>query len=164
MEVNLISDTLIHPVEKIKIKNFHVFDIHWLDRTSCYTIVKVASLNVMMALNVAGLSSQYGRRLQLKCLHYQKPTFRNASLMMPDSKKKKKKKKKTAREKSRECCNHKPQPFPDTKRKRKLTNPNKQESNKHMKSNKISSLFPKRGNCTAKRTEKHKNKMTQGKT
>ena len=28
----------------------------------------------------------------------------------------------------------------------------------------ISSLFPKRGNRNAKRTEKHKNKITQGKT
>ena len=31
-------------------------------------------------------------------------------------------------------------------------------------STKISSLFPKRGNRNAKRIEKHKNKMTQGKT
>ena len=30
-------------------------------------------------------------------------------------------------------------------------------------STKISSLFPKRGNRNAKRTEKHENKMTQGK-
>ena len=33
--------------------------------------------------------------------------------------------KKKVREKSRECHNHKPQPFPDAKRKRKPTNPNK---------------------------------------
>ena len=33
-----------------------------------------------------------------------------------------------------------------------------------MKSTKISSLFPKRGNRNTKRTEKHKNKMTHGKT
>ena len=58
----------------------------------------------------------------------------------------------------------KPQPFPDTKRKRKPTNPNKHKSNNRTKSTKISSLFPKRGNRNAKRTEKHKNKMTQGKT
>ena len=32
------------------------------------------------------------------------------------------------------------------------------------KSTKISSLFPKRGNRNTKRTEKHKNKMTHGKT
>ena len=32
------------------------------------------------------------------------------------------------------------------------------------KSTKISYLFPKQGNCNAKRTEKHKKKMTQGKT
>ena len=36
--------------------------------------------------------------------------------------------KKKVREKSRECHNHKPQPFPDTKRKRKPTNPNKHKS------------------------------------
>ena len=68
------------------------------------------------------------------------------------------------REKSRECHNHKPQPFPDPKRKRKPTNPNKHKPNKRTKSTKISSLFPKRGNRNTKRTEKHKNKMTHGKT
>ena len=68
------------------------------------------------------------------------------------------------REKSRECHNHKPQPFPDPKRKRKPTNPNKHKLNKRTKSTKISCLFPKRGNCNTKRTEKHKNKMTHGKT
>ena len=68
------------------------------------------------------------------------------------------------REKSRECHNHKPQPFPDIKRKRKPTNPNKHKSNKHTKSTKISSLFPKQGNRNTKRTEKHKNKMTYSKT
>ena len=68
------------------------------------------------------------------------------------------------REKSRECHNHKPQPFLDPKRKRKLTNPNKQKPNKRTKSTKISSLFPKRGYRITKRTEKHKNKMTHGKT
>ena len=72
--------------------------------------------------------------------------------------------KKKEREKSREYLNHKPQPFPDTKRKRKPTKPNKHKSNKRTKSNKISSIVPKRGNRNAKRTEKHKNKITQGKT
>ena len=71
---------------------------------------------------------------------------------------------KKVRVKSRECHNHKLQPFPDPKRKRKPTNPNKHKSNKRTKSTKISSLFPKRGNRNAKRTEKHKKKMTQGKT
>ena len=71
---------------------------------------------------------------------------------------------KKVREKSRECHNHKPQAFPDPKRKRKPTNPNKHKSNKRTKSTKISSLFPKRGNRNTKRTEKHKNKMTHGKT
>ena len=33
-----------------------------------------------------------------------------------------------------------------------------------MKNTKVSSLFPKRGNRNTKRTEKHKNKMAQGKT
>ena len=50
----------------------------------------------------------------------------------------------------------------DTKRKRKQTKPNKRKSNKRTKSTKISSLFHKRGNHNAKRTEKHKNKITQG--
>ena len=71
---------------------------------------------------------------------------------------------KEVREKSRECHNHKPQPFPDPKRKRKPTNLNKQKPNKRTKSTKISYLFPKRGNRNTKRTEKHKNKMTHGKT
>ena len=72
--------------------------------------------------------------------------------------------KKKVREKSREWHNHKPQPFPDPKRKRKPTNLNKQKPNKRTKSTKISSLSPKRGNRSTKRTEKHKNKMTHGKT
>ena len=71
---------------------------------------------------------------------------------------------KKVREKSRECHNHKPQHFPDSKRKRKPTNLNKHKPNKCTKSTKISSLFPKRGNRNTKRTEKHKNKMTHGKT
>ena len=71
---------------------------------------------------------------------------------------------KKVREKSRECHNHKPKPFPDPKRKRKPTNLNKHKPNKRTKSTKISSLFPKRGNRNTKRTEKHKNKMTHGKT
>ena len=58
------------------------------------------------------------------------------------------------REKSRECHNHKPQPFPDPKRKRKPTNLNKHKPEKRTK----------RGNRNTKRTEKHKNKMTHGKT
>ena len=72
--------------------------------------------------------------------------------------------KQKGREKSRECHNHKPQPFPDTKRKRKPTKPNKPKSNKRKKSTKISSLFPTRGNRNAKRTEKHNVKIKQGKT
>ena len=71
---------------------------------------------------------------------------------------------KKVRGKSRECHNHKPQPFPDIKWKRPPPNPNKHKSIKRTKITKISSLFPKRGNRNAKRTEKHKNKMAQGKT
>ena len=51
-----------------------------------------------------------------------------------------------------------------SQRKRKPTKPNKHKSNKRTKRTRISSLFPKRGNRNAKRTEKHKNKITQGKT
>ena len=40
---------------------------------------------------------------------------------------------KKVREKSRGCHSHKPQPFPDIKRKRKPTNPNKHKSNKRTK-------------------------------
>ena len=68
------------------------------------------------------------------------------------------------RKMSRECHNHKPQPFPDPKRKRRPTNLNKQKPNKRTKSTRMSFLFPKRGNRNTKRTEKHKNKMTHGKT
>ena len=62
-------------------------------------------------------------------------------------------KKKKVTEKSR-----KPQFFLDTKRKRKQTKPNQRESNKRTKSTMISSLFPKRGNRNAKRTENARTK------
>ena len=62
------------------------------------------------------------------------------------------------------CRSKTGKPFPDPKRKRKPTNLNKHKPNKCTKSTKISSLFPKRGNRNTKRTEKHKNKMTHGKT
>ena len=71
---------------------------------------------------------------------------------------------KKVKEKTRECHNHKPQPFPDTKRKRKQTKPNQRKSNKRTKSTKTSALFSKRGNRNAKRTEQRKIKITQGKT
>ena len=60
----------------------------------------------------------------------------------------------------RKYHNHKPQPFPDTKRRRKQTKPNKRKSNRRTKSTKLSSFFPKRGNGNAKRSEKHKYKIT----
>ena len=66
---------------------------------------------------------------------------------------------KKVREKSRECHNHKPQPFQEPKRKKKPTNLNKHKPNKRTKTKR--SLFPKRGNRNTKRTEKHTNKMTQ---
>ena len=44
------------------------------------------------------------------------------------------------------------------------TDKSKQAQTEQTKSTKISSLFPKRGNRNTKRTEKHKNKMTHGKT
>ena len=68
------------------------------------------------------------------------------------------------RENSRECHNHKPHPIPDTKRKRKQIKSNKRKSNKGTKSTKISSLFLKQDNRNAKRIEKYKNKIPQGKT
>ena len=71
--------------------------------------------------------------------------------------------KKKVREKSRECHNHKSQPFLDTKRKMKQTKPNKRKSNKLTKSTKINSLFPQPGNRNAKRTENYTNKITQEK-
>ena len=71
---------------------------------------------------------------------------------------------KKVREKSRGCHNNKPQPFPDTKRKRKQTKPNKRKSNKLTESTKISFLFLMRGNRNAQRTENHRNKITLGKT
>ena len=91
-------------------------------------------------------------RIRCQLLTYSRPKL--ASYCMPEK----------VREKSRECHNHKPQPFPDPKRKRKPTNLNKHKPNKRTKSTKISSLFPKPGNRNTKRTEKHKNKMTHGKT
>ena len=65
--------------------------------------------------------------------------------------------------KFRECQYHRPKPIPDTRKgKRKQTKPNKRKSNKCTKS--TSSLFPKRDNRNAKRTQKYNNKITQGKT
>ena len=86
------------------------------------------------------------------------------SMMTPAERLLSKKKGKKKKKKSRDCHNHKPPPFPDIKRKRKQTKPNKRKSNKRTESTKISSLFPKRGNRNARRTEKHKNKITVGKT
>ena len=100
-----------------------------------------------------------------RCPWYTRPQSRSTAL--PRLRKKTKwgtNNYKKVRDKSRECHNHKPQPFQDIKRKRKPTNLNKHKPNKRTKSTKISSLFPKRGNRNTKRTGKHKNKMTHGKT
>ena len=52
-----ISHTLIRPVGKIKIANFHVFDIHWLYRTSKYVIV--ITLWRTSAIEVTALSNTH---------------------------------------------------------------------------------------------------------
>ena len=66
-----------------------------------------------------------------------------------------------SKKKVRECRNHKPQPFPDTKRKRKQTKSNKRKSNKRTKNTNFSSLLL---IAMLKGLKKHKNKLTQGKT
>ena len=45
---------------KIKIENSHVFDIHWLYRTSSIPSLRLTSVNVMTSLNVKIMLSQYG--------------------------------------------------------------------------------------------------------
>ena len=128
-----------------------------------YTILTLSILTLKPQQTVwnVHLANKGKRKVQgVTCRIHSQATRRRQNRQ----KKKKKKKKKMVSEKFRECHNYKPQPFPDTKRKRKPTNPNKHKSNKRAQSTKISSLFPKRGNRNAKRTEKHKNKMTQGKT
>ena len=52
----------------------------------------------------------------------------------------------------------------EKQQKKKKNTKKKKKKKKRKKSTKISSVFPKRGNRNAKRTEKHKNKITQGKT
>ena len=70
--------------------------------------------------------------------------------------------KQKVREKSNGCHNYKQQPIPDTKKKRKQTEPNKRKSNKRTKSTTIGSLLPKRGNRNAQWTEN--NDKTQHKS
>ena len=64
------------------------------------------------------------------------------SVLRDSKKKKKKKKKKNGREKSRECHNHKPQPFPDTKRERKPTNLNKHKRTNVRKALRLALISP----------------------
>ena len=54
--------------------------------------------------------------------------------------------------------------LPRDKKEEETDESKQHKSNKRTKSTKISSPFPKRDNHNAKRTEKHKNKMAQGKT
>ena len=49
--------------------------IHWLYRTSRYAIVKVTERNDVTKRH--GYCHQNMRRLESKCLHYQKSAFRN---------------------------------------------------------------------------------------
>ena len=70
------------------------------------------------------------------------PQSQTAALPRHQEEKEIDKSKKRVREKSMECRNHKPQLFPDTKRKRKPTNPNKHKSNKRTKSTKIRLALP----------------------
>ena len=72
---------------------------------------------------------------------------------------------KKGKRKTRECHNHKPQPFPDSKRKKKQTKRNKHKSNKRTKSSKISSLSStSEVIAMLKGLKKHKKKIIQGKT
>ena len=119
---------------------------HIPDCTECTTQIKPLAVYPEIRLLWSNCTEQQTERFTIYCIG-------TVSMI-----------KKKVREKSRECHNHKPQPFPDPKRKRKPTNLNKHKPTKSTKSTKISSLFPKRGNRNTKRTEKHKNKMTHGKT
>ena len=95
---------------------------------------------------------------------------------MPDIVKQQTLHEKNVWEKSRECHNHKKvkrkvQGVPQSQTaalprppENEETDKSKQPQGTRTKSTKISSLFPKRGNRNTKRTEKHKNKMTHGKT
>ena len=70
---------------------------------------------------------------------------------------------KKVREKSRKCHNYKPQPFPDTKRKRK---PKKTSTNRtnERKALRLALSSPREVIAILKGLIKHKNKMTHGKT
>ena len=54
--------------------------------------------------------------------------------------------------------------FPRPQEEKETHKSKQHKPDKRTKSTKISSLFPKRGNRSTRRTEKHKNKMTHGKT
>ena len=66
-------------------------------------------------------------------------------------------------ERSSVCHNHKPQPTPDTKKKRKKgqKHTRAKQTNKCTRSTKTSSVFPKRGNQNANTNEKTKTKSTR---
>ena len=87
--------------------------------TSCIHPLKFSSLYVLFA-RICILFSTLYYALQ------QSVYFYSSGLSGSDESKKK------VREKSRECHNHIPQPFPDTKRKRKPIKPNKHKSIKRV--------------------------------
>ena len=69
---------------------------------------------------------------------------------------------KRVREKSRECHNHKPQPIPDTKWKRKQTKPNKRKSNHVRKALRLALSSPSEVIAMLKGLKKkNKNKITE---
>ena len=89
---------------------------------------------------------------------WKKTTKKNTNKKNKKQKNKKQKKKKKkqhlkskhGKRRTRECLDHKTQPFLDTKRKRKQTSANQANVGKNTN---IISLFPKRGNPNAQRTE-----------
>ena len=58
---------------QIKIENSHMFDMHWLQRTSRTRSLNFTSMNVIMSFNATVMSSQYGGLYLLN----RKFTFRN---------------------------------------------------------------------------------------
>ena len=72
----LISHILIRPVEKINFSNFHVFDIHYLYKTSRYAIVK---FDVIERIGVTKRHSIVIIIWQTSAIdvHYQKHTYIN---------------------------------------------------------------------------------------
>ena len=74
---NLISNTLIRPVGKIKIEHFHVFDIHWFYRTSRYATVKVDVTERNDVAKRHGIVITIWRAPAMEVTALSKTTFRN---------------------------------------------------------------------------------------